>query len=503
MRENHDSGAADSAAGREFSDSRPADRPNVVLVVLDTVRAKETVPAAASPMPELAAIAREGVEFTNAFSTAPWTVPSHASLFTGTYPSRHGASGRSPSLDESLPTLAEAFTAGGYETLGVSNNTWVTDEFGFDRGFDRFRKGWQYVQSETDLGRVVQVDSPLAKLRAARDRLSDGNPLVNACNALFGELFANDGAERTTSFVERWLDDRDRREPFLLFLNYIDAHIQYDPPREHAERFLPADASYEEAAAIRQDPRAFDVGEYSLSEREFELLRGLYWGELAALDEHLGRLREALVEAGEWEDTVFVVLGDHGENVGEHGFLGHQYNLHDTLLHVPLVVSGGAFRDGQRDDPVQNVDLVPTLLDAAGLDAEALREHAQGRSLHPSADAGPREEIFAEYLGPQPSPDELADRFDRIPDRVRQFDRTLRTVRTREGKYVRGSDGTEWFYRIDEDPAETTNLAGSADSTALEDRLDRWVDSFEHADSGEEVSMTADTRERLADLGYL
>jgi arylsulfatase A-like enzyme len=493
-------------------------RPNVLVVVLDTVRARDTIPTADSPMAELAALADRGAEYAHAFSTAPWTVPSHGSLFTGTYPSRHGATGRSPALSGSLPTLAEAFRAGGYETVGVSNNTWVTGEFGFGRGFERFHRGWEPIRFDGDDGGLRRLAHPPTALRAVCDRLPGGSRVERAVEALAGDRLATGGAARTTSFVERWLDRRGDR-PFFCFLNYIDAHIAYDPSRRHAERFLPADASYEEALAVRQEPRAFDVGRYSLSEREFTLLRALYRGELAALDEHIGRLRAALVAAGEWEETVLVVVGDHGENVGDHGFLGHQYDLHDTLLHVPLVVSGGAFDGwGDRDGLVQHVDLVPTLLDAAGLDAPALRESAQGRSIHPdaTADADPREAVVAEYLGPQPSPDELEARFGRIPERVRRYDRTLRAVRTRDAKYVRGSDGAEWLYRVDDDPAETTDRLDPPDGTAvdadrrlaraLDGRLDRWLDSVdpERADEAEaDVTMTADTRQRLADLGYL
>ncbi|MFC7153885.1 sulfatase [Halomarina halobia] len=480
-------------------------RPNVVVTVLDTARGRDTVPAAASPMPTLSSIADDGTEFTRAFSTAPWTLPSHASLFTGTYPSRHGAHGGHTVLDGSLRTLAEAFRDGGYETVGLSNNTWITEEFGFDRGFGTLRRGWQYVQSDVDLGEVVRAEHPMAKIRAARDRLFEGNPLVNAVNVLYNELADDEGAERTTAWVERWLRGRDEDAPFLLFLNYIEPHIEYRPPREFAERYLPPDASYEEAMRIRQDPRAYDVGAYSLDEREFELLAALYRGELAALDAHLARLRAALVAAGEWEETVFVVLGDHGENVGDHGFLGHQYDLHDTLLHVPFVIHGGGFRGGRRDELVQTLDLVPTLLDAAGLAAPELRDQAQGRSLHPTASDPPRSAVFAEYLGPQPSPEALEARFGSIPDRVRAFDRTLRAVRTAEEKYIRGGDGTEWFYRVDEDPEETANLAAEAPgrTRSLARRLDDWLGSFEHAEVAGEVSMSAGTRERLADLGYL
>lgn len=456
-------------------------------------------------MSTLADVAASGTEFTNAFSPAPWTLPSHASIFTGTYPSRHGAHGGHTFLDDSLRTLAEAFRADGYETVGVSNNTWVTDEFGFDRGFGTFRKGWQYVQSDTDLGTVTRAEHPGAKLRAACDRLFDGNPLVNAANLVYDEFATGDGAERTTSWVDSWLGDRSDEDPFFLFLNYVEPHVEYRPPREYAERYLPPDTTYDEATTLRQDPRAYDAGDYGLNEREFRALHALYRGELAYLDDQLARLRDALVSAGEWDDTVFVVLGDHGENIGDHGFFGHQYNLYDTLLHVPMVAHGGPFDGGQRTELVQTLDVAPTLLDAAGIDDDGFREQTQGRSLHPDADADSRQAVFAEYLSPQPSPESLTGRFGDLPDRFLSYDRSLRAVRTADEKYVRASDGSEWLYDVGSDPDELWNRAdGDHDRTRLlSDRLDQWLDSFEHATTTGEVPMTDSTRERLSDLGYL
>lgn len=480
-------------------------RPNVVVTVVDTVRGRDTVPASSSPMSTLGDIAASGTEFTNAFSAAPWTLPSHASLFTGVYPSQHGAHGDHTYLDDSLRTLAEAFHDGGYETVGVSNNTWVTEEFGFHRGFDTLRKGWQYIQSDTDLGTVTRAEHPMAKLRAASDRLFDGNPMVNAANLVYDELADGDGAERATSWVESWLGGRDDESPFFLFLNYVEPHVEYRPPREYAEQYLPPDTTYDEAMTLRQDPRAYDVGEYRLNDREFEILHGLYRASLAYTDDHIARVRDALVSAGEWEDTIFVVLSDHGENVGDHGFFGHQYNLYDSLLHVPMVFHGGPFEAGRRDGLVQTLDAAPTLLDAAGVDAPEFRRQMHARSLHPDADSDPRDAVFAEYVAPQPSPDRLAERFDEIPDRVREFDRSLRSVRTDEEKYVQASDGNEWFYRVDRDPDETWNRAsGNEERTRLlSDRLDQWLDSFDHAEQSGEVSMTDSTRERLSDLGYM
>lgn len=494
-------------------------------------------------MPTLSEIADGGTAYSRAFASAPWTVPSHASLFTGMYPSKHGTHGDHTYLDDSHRLLAESFADSGYETIAVSNNTWVTEEFGFARGFETFWKGWQYLQSDADMGTVVRADETAEKLRRARAHLFEGNPVVNAVNLAYSELVqpnGDDGAARTTDIVVSWLRERydarggdgdgdlfgdvvagqfgagrpvrdggaDGDRPFFLFVNYIEPHIEYKPPREHAEPFLPEDASYEEALEVRQDPRAFDVGEYDLSNRELRLLYGLYCGELSYVDSQIDRLRSTLREVGEWENTLLVVVGDHGENIGDHGFLGHQYNLYDTVLHVPLVVHGGPFAGGapNADALVQLPDLVPTLLDALDVDDPELREQSQGRSFHPEA-GSERDAVYAEYVAPQPSMERLEERFGHLPEHVREYDRSLTAVRTREHKYIVGSDGTEELYDVVADPAERRDLSADRRELAadLADRLERWQSSFEDApgDDREEVAISTSTEQRLEDLGYM
>ncbi|MFW6320329.1 MAG: sulfatase [Halohasta sp.] len=484
------------------------DRPNVVLVVMDTARATDTVPATTAITPTLASLAESGTEFTRAYTSAPWTLPSHASLFTGLYTAAHGAHGGHTYLDPDLRTLPEAFRSAGYETIGVSNNCWITGEFGFDRGFETFRKGWQYIQSDVDTGAVVRAEGVRERLTAVRNQLLSGNPATTLANIAYERyLCGDDGAARTTDWVDRWLSNRgsggDQR-PFFLFCNYIEPHIAYDPPWEFAERFL-TPAEITEATALRQDPRAFDVGTYDLTGREFSLLRGLYRGELAYVDAQLGRLRESLEAAGEWDDTIVVVLGDHGENIGEYGFFGHQYNVHDTVVHVPLVVTGGAFSGGgQRDGFVQLLDVVPTLLTETGVSAPELAEQAQGRSFHPDSKGPPREVVYAEHVQPQPSISALEARFGELPERVRAFDRSLRSVRTDRASYVRGSDGSRWLYT---EADETTNRLDRRPALAarLDTRLDDWLGAVERdrsTDAGG-VDISASTERRLAELGYL
>jgi arylsulfatase A-like enzyme len=482
-------------------------RPNAVLVVLDTARADDVLATTPTVMPNVSEIGDGGTTYENAYAAAPWTLPSHGSLFTGTYPSKHGANGNNMYLSDENRTLAEAFSSAGYDTLGVSNNTWITKEFGFDKGFDSFWKGWQYYQSETDLGAIAHELGTKAKMRAAFDHLFEGNPVINAANLCYSQFVqsrTDSGAARTTDRIESWLTGRDRN-PFFMFVNYLEPHIQYQPPKEHAERFLPADADYEEALAVRQDPCAYNVGEYQLSEREQKLLRGLYRGELSYVDEAVGRIKDTLEAEGEWENTIMVVLGDHGENIGDHGFLGHQYNIYDTLLHVPLVVHGGAFEGGNRNDElVQLPDLVPTLLDETGIDARTLREQSQACSFHPSS-SGRRKYAMSEYLSPQPPVETLDDRFGPLPEYAYDYDRTLRAIRTDEYKLIVGSDGLEQLYHVASDPAERNDRSATEPEQVaeLKQTLDEWLESFEHADSDTESEISSSTKARLTDLGYM
>jgi arylsulfatase A-like enzyme len=479
--------------------------PNIVVLVMDTACAQEITLETA---PNLAQIAEKGVEFSDGFASAPWTLPSHTGLFTGTYSSKHGAHAGHKRLDETHVTLAEAFAEAGYETVGVSNNTWISEEFGFARGFETFYKTWQYVQSETDLGEVARTYEGTAMLREAASRIFDGNPLVNIANAVYGQFLRNedDGAKRTNKWITDWLDSRGTDRPFFLFVNYLEPHLEYQPPRRHAERFLPDDCSFEEAMEVPQDAWGYIAGKVDLSERDFEILRALYRAEISYLDQRIGELRDELRARGEWEDTVFVVTGDHGENIGDHGLMDHQYCLYDTLLHVPLVIHGGPFTGGESiDDLVQLVDLAPTLLDVAGIDAPEMRDQLQGRSFHPDSSSPPREYAIAEYMAPQPSMEALEKRVGSLSDDIRKFDRSLRAIRTKEHKFIRGPDGHEEFYRVDSDPGETTDLAEETPEQMreLENELDSWLTSFEHAEADGSVSMDEATKDRLEDLGYL
>ena len=483
-----------------------ASQPNVVVVVGDTTRVDDAYDAQVAPT--LAALADSGTRATQAFSTAPWTLPSHASMFTGTHTSRHGAHAGHERLDDELPVLPECFRNEGYETVCVSSNTWLSAESGFARGFEVFEQTWQAVQSENALSELVD-ETEESRVRAVTRALLDGNPVANAANVLYRLLVrgrSDDGAARATSFVENWLADRDGEDPFFLFANYLEPHLEYRPPRRLAEQFLPSTATYEEAMDVPQEPWAYLAGDVTLSDSDLQLLRGLYRAEIAYVDEQLAALRDALREAGELGNTIFVVTADHGENLGDYGMMDHQYCLYDTLVHVPLVLSGGSFEGGgDLTELVSLADLAPTLLDEAGVEAPAARESFQGVSFHQDADSEPREFVVSEYAEPQPSMAALERNLGYLADGLREYDRSLRAVRTESHKLVRGSDGSRELYDLAADPGETTDVSaeqpGVTDDLAA--ALDDWLASFEHADPDGSVAISEDRQERLEQLGYL
>lgn len=482
---------------------------NVVIIVMDTVRAGAFVPDSTGldATSGLDTLAAEGSCFKKTFTTTTWTLPSHASLFTGTYPSKHGAHADHKFLTDEHVVLPEILHENGYETVAVSNNTWISEEFGFAQGFEIFYKTWQYVQSDTDLGKIARQEEGTDKLRKAATALFDGNPVANLANAIYGQFFRktdDNGAARTNAWIDDWITTRDDSQPFFLFVNYLEPHLEYRPQKEHAKRHLPNGISHEEAMNVSQDAWGYITGNVEMSDQDFEILRALYRAEISYLSEQIEAVIDMLKAAGEWEDTLFIVTSDHGENIGEHDLMDHQYALYDTLLHVPLLIHGGSFEDSGSDDIIQLLDIPPTVLDVLDIDAPESREQFQGISFHPDT-TDTREFAISEYIAPQPSMEALEKRVGEPPDHIRTYDRSLRAIRTDQYKYIRGSDGSQKLYNLWSDPDENENVADSNPDVLnqLNSKLDGWLDSFDQAETAGDVSMDEDTRDRLENLGYL
>jgi arylsulfatase A-like enzyme len=310
-------GMALAAGLTVLASTRATRRPNVVVILVDTLRADHlTVYGYARPTaPFLSQLAAEGVVFEHAWSTSGWTAPATASLFTSLYPEQHGvvrrldpASGRVNRIPPEAQTIAEALRAGGYRTFGVSDNVIVAPEMGFDQGFDVF------------------------------------------------EASSGASVERVNKWVRDHRADLEAGQPYFLYLHYMEPHEPY-PPHEPWFRQFSTDGLAGDAR-----PRHFVAA---------------YDSEIRALDDSLARLHRTMG----WDaNTIVVVTSDHGEEFGDHGGGGHAHSLFAELLHVPLVFHSGdrRFAPGRVDEPVSLVDVLPTLRGLLRLPAGP---HDEGVSL--------------------------------------------------------------------------------------------------------------------------
>lgn len=437
-------------------------------------------------MPNLASLASEGTVFERAYANAPWTVPAHASMFTGQLPSEHGCHGGSPRFD-STDVLPEIFAEAGYETFAISNNIWISDYFGFDKGFDTFYKQWQLFREHGDLGHVLKTGetNPATLLQT----VLSGNPIVNILNGLFGRYVYRRfdfGSRRTTNDALEVVDKRE--EPLFLFLNYMEAHAPYTV-HDGTDEFLPDGVDDPERySEFSGQSKAYHFGDLSLSNEDFQAMEGLYDGELRYLDRQLGRLIDGLETRDMLDDTLIIILGDHGENIGDHGLMAHRFSLHDTLLHVPFIVHypNGWTSPARVTTPVDFRDLYNQLV-------------AVANNYQPQPAPDERDEpIVAEYLDTSYTPESNAD-WNAFEDS--KYDRLLAAAVTHEHKYVRDSRGNDWLYEFAGGDFEKSGRLVEKPNVIAE--LKGYCKSIEGRERHGAPSTPAEIQRHLEDLGYM
>ena len=353
-------------------------RPNILLVVADTARADRFLQegARAAVAPRVAALARDGAAYLEARSPSPWTLPAHASLFTGLYPSSHGAESGHLRLGDDRPFLAERLRRAGYRTQAYIANPWVCKDYNFHVGFDTFDEVWRTVKGTE----------------------------------------AEMGAEAIVGKVGRWLEwragnDDAKAKPFFVFVNFFEPHLPYNPPEPERSRLLPAGADADRVERLRRFKHPEEVrailGLARLDAEDRRVLSGLYDGEIAYVDRRIGDLVDLLAARRLLDDTVVVVTSDHGEMLGEHDLFDHKLSLFEPVLRIPLVVRyPPRVEAGQRiASPVLLQDLYPTLLTLAGVDPGPSQEARRLPGIRGLA-AGPvrgenlDDPILAEYARP-------------------------------------------------------------------------------------------------------
>ncbi|HUU33839.1 MAG TPA: sulfatase, partial [Vicinamibacterales bacterium] len=432
-------GPATAAPAPSPATSSGARPPNLVFITLDTVRAANLslYGYRRATTPNLVTLAARGMTFDAAFSTAPWTLPSHATMFTGRWPHELSVDYDAP-LDGAFPTLAEVLGARGYATAGfVANLGYVGAGSGLGRGFQHFE---DYPRSPG------QIASSSTIVRAVADNFRVRRLIEND-----EHLNRVDTADLNRRALA-WLDGHGDA-PFMLFLNYFDAHEPYLPPPPFDRQFGPgrAHGKYSPLHHWLWNP-AVGHGNMGDEERREEL--DAYDGALAALDAQLGALMTALDARGLIEQTVIVVTSDHGEEFGEHGVYDHGYSLYQLSLHVPLVIvaPGRVAAGGRVPAPVTLRDLAATVGDLLGVAGHGF----PGASLAGAAVAGD-EAVPASspvVFEVKPSPGQ--------PDWFPSSKGDMAGAVVGSIHYIRNGDGREELYDWRADPLEAQNLAQAA-----------------------------------------
>lgn len=418
--------AAPATRGAGFAADASGAGFNLLVVTLDTTRADRLgcYGRAGGTTPHLDALAARGLRFAHAVTVAPVTLPSHATIFTGLLPPRHGVRINSEDrLDASQLTLAEILSAKGYETAAFVSAFVLDARFGLDQGFATYD-----------------------------DRVA------TAAGAAFAQGTNERAGPATTDAALAWLAKRDAKRPFFAWVHYFDAHAPYAPPAPFAARFPEAP----------------------------------YDGEIAAVDAQVGRLVAALDAAGLRERTLVLVVGDHGESLGQHGEATHGHFVYRSVMDVPLIVANPRLTPVPAvvdDGVVSTADVTPTVLDLLGASDHRARDGVSLVAERPDR----RRTVYMESLVP------FLD-FGWSP---------LFGFRRLQDSYVLAPRPE--YYDLAADPREAVNLFATAKGDAARardqqaDTLSRLLARFPPYQQAATSAAAPDpeTRARLESLGYL
>jgi choline-sulfatase len=432
---------------------------NFILVLIDTLRSdkldlynRDTRVRTAC----LSALGRESMVFGRAFAPENWTKPSVASLLTGLYPTTHNTKSDRDKLPKTAVMMPEHFKSLGFTTAGFVANGYISNKFGFERGWDTWTN---YVR--------------------------EGKP--NRAQFVFGDAVT-------------WLEQRTDDNPFFLYIHTIDPHVPYVPPRKYLQMYDGGNYTGPvKAAKTAQLAEQIKTGRIKLNDRDKMRFEALYDGEITYHDDQLAQLRTKLAELDLLEDTLIVITSDHGEEFFDHGSAGHGHSMYEELLHVPLLVRlPGDFKPANRaefwdDDEASLVDVFPTACDILGIECPA---EIEGRSLLLRLTAKER------------------DTFPSVA--ASEFLANGRTARMGRYKLIYRGHRTTLF-DLKRDPKETADLsdvqpvAFQAVSDSLGAHLGRFVDSGgagataapKQKHQKEKAVIDPETARQLKALGYL
>lgn len=533
--------------------------PDIIFIVLDTQRADRLgcYGHDRPTSPNLDRFAERSILFEQAVSPAQWTIPSHASMFTGLYPTTHGVTQSSQGLSPNRPHIAEVLQSAGYETVGFCNNPLVGIlNNGFKRGFETFYNYGGAIPSlprhsstlPTPLNYLAEgytqflrrISYPIQNFFGQSDlafRVS-----LNAWLTPVWSRLANFKGQNPRSVKDLvwFLEQREQEQsgqPLFLFLNLMETHLPFWPPGEYIDRMAPYLHRSKEARTImrswnREAYRWAAPLREPLGELESRVLNDLYDAEVAFQDDYLGRLLDYLGRRGNAQNTLTIIVADHGDGLGDHGYFGHAFVAYEELVHVPLIVNWpGRYEAGQRlSTPVSTRRVFHTMVDAAfgqqlgpeqpptpaALDMAAVRRLSL---RHTIAGRDPEQHTaFSEVYPPMNFAKAIERRQPELLDEFRCLETRRAVVRQRSSsadaspmKLIRIEDEAEELYDLRSDPLELDNIVAeqpdlvAALNQSLEHMVSRTTREREAAPAGSAVEIDGDEllKKRLRGLGYL
>ncbi len=444
--------------------------PNVILIVLDTVRADHLslYGYKRKTTPFLDWLGMRSVVFERAYSASNWTIPSHASIFTGLLPAEHNCTYENLRLYSKLTTLAEKLRSLGYITLGYSNNQLINHTAGLTQGFDRFLNGGTSYGIFS--GEIIHWLSLLT---------------------LHPEVLSDSGARLTNRVLTKWFWRlSEQKRPFFLFVNYMEAHIPY-PNTLEAYRFFPEPRKAKKQYANFQ----WDWSRYICKNQidpEFQrFVINRYDGAIYYLDQMLAQLWKKMKRFKLLNNTILIIVGDHGELFGEHNFWGHDFYLWEPLIHIPLIIFYPRLLTPKRvKNPVSLME-VPEMI------MELINGRVPRQISHPAS-----EPILSEVYYPWGLIDTIKNYC--LPEQLNRFRRRQKAVIEWPYKLIWDSRGKDLLFNIEKDPQEKIDLKNEKIRTYAE--LSSFINLYRaRTEILERKTPAIDivTRNALKALGYV
>jgi len=449
--------------GKAESPPTPKRAKNLVFILMDTTRADSFAsvnPDTIVHTPVYDALAAKSTTFANAYNNENWTKPSVTTMWSALYPGTHGARQATSHVDASIHFMSEQLQDNGFTTAAFIANAVVSKTFGFD-------KGWTHFQNDSD----SDVDGNGSKLYP---------------------------------HAAQWLEAH-KDERFFLYVQSVDPHITYDVPKEYLRRYYKGTYSGQLGPSFDRDEQMrVDNGSMKVSDDDMAYVRALYHGEVSYQDHYIGALIKKIDELGLADDTLLVITNDHGEELRDHGTMGHGWPLFEEQLRAPLLMRyAPIFKPGASiKQVVEQVDLAPTILDALGVPP---MKSAEGLSLLP---------LLSDGIGKRQHPFYA----------VSWTRKLMRSVRVGDWKLIAGKNsGWMYLYNLRNDPKEQHNLLkkgktppkeallpgrlceiylGEALATPNKAMRMKGAGQTQRYNSPE-ISIDAKTRKQLEALGYL